>query len=310
MSALSPDTFKGLSHLVVGVADLDAAEAFYRDGLGMTPMGRDAWPDAGANAVLAAGDQFVVLSRRADRPDTSKTGVHQAYRIGARGRDALRARLAAMGVAVETYREDRPAEARDNFYAVDPSGNRVQLVAAGDDATPAASGIDHACVQDYDMQWAAHFYGGVLGLGLDHVTGLDTKDYVRAVDWGDDKIAMAPGCCRLVKYYREIPGQNRMQPRPTLQMYFRAGTGVIGVYMAMEDYAEPPEEQLVGAPRNGLRVAPGGLDRIAKALAARGRPFRAVDHGSNAPIARSIYARDTGGNFIEFSEASASSLAS
>lgn len=300
---MNPDTFRGLSHVVVEVADLDAAEAFYCDGLGMTPVGRDAWPDAGANAVLAAGGQFVVLSRKADRADTSKTGVHQAYRIGVRGREAARARLAAMGVVVETYREDRPAEAGDNFYAFDPSGNRVQLVSdARANALPGVAGIDHACVQDYDMQWAETFYGRVLGMPLDHITGLQTDDYVRAQDWGDEKFSMAPGCCRLVKYYREIPGQNRMQPRPTLQMYFRAGSGVIGVYMAMEDYAEPPEEQLVGAPRTGLRVGPGGLDQVAAALEARGRPFIRVDHGGNAPVARSIYARDTGGNFIEFAE--------
>jgi catechol-2,3-dioxygenase len=252
--------------------------------------------------VLAAGSQYVVLARNSQRADTSRTGVHQAYRIAPAAREAARARLAVLGVAVETYREDRPAEVSDNFYVFDPSGNRVQLVADARADGAGAAGIDHACVQDYDMQWAEKFYGKVLGLAVDHITGLNTDDYIRAQEWGEEKRDMAPGCCRLVKYYREIPGQNRMQPRPTLQMYFRAGSGVIGVYMAMDDYAEPPEDQLTGTPRNGLRVAPGGLDRVAAALEAEGRPFRRVDHGSNALVARSIYARDTGGNFIEFAE--------
>jgi catechol 2,3-dioxygenase-like lactoylglutathione lyase family enzyme len=305
MMALNGGVFQGLSHLVVEVGDLDAAEAFYRDGLGLQPIGRDAWPDAGANAVLKAGDQHLVLSRKANRPDLSTTGVHQGYRIGARGREEVRGRLQRLGVTVETYHEDRPAEARDNFYAFDPSGNRVQLVVDPRlDDGPGVAGIDHACVQDYDLQWAQEFYGGMLGLALDHVTGLHTDDYLRAQAWGDDREAMAPGCCRRVKYYREIPGQNRMQPRPSLQMYFRAGSGVIGVYMSMEDYAEPPEEQLVGTPRTALRVAKGKLDAVARALEARGRPFRGpIDHGGNSAIGRSLYSRDTGGNFIEFCEA-------
>lgn len=295
--------FTGLSHLVVEVADLDAAEAFYRDGLGLAPVGRDAWPDVGANAVLRAGEQLLVLAHNPAKPDLSASGVHQAYRIAGGSREPLRARLEGLGSTVETYREDRPAEADDNFYVRDPSGNRVQLVANGQAGNGGVTGIDHACVQDYDMQWSEKFYGDMLGMPLDHVSGLTTEDHVRARDWAEEKIAMAPGCCRMVRYYREIPGQNRMQPRPTLQLYFRVGTEVIGIYMAMEDYAEPPEESRVGTPRLGIAVAPGGLDALAERLAARGRPFAGpVAHGANVPVARSLYARDTGGNFIEFCE--------
>ncbi len=304
---MASNGFAGLSHLVIEVTDLDAAEAFYRDGLGFSVVGRDAWPEAGANAVLRAGESHLVLARNPHKTDMSATGVHQGYRISAKGRVAAAARLAELGFTVETYREDRPAEADDNFYVFDPSGNRAQLVAAKDAATgDGVSGIDHACVQDYDMQWAEAFYRDMLGLPVEHVTGLDTEDYVRAQAWGNEAAAMAPGCCRLVKYYREIPGQNRMQPRPSLQMYFTAGTGTIGVYMAMEDYAEPPEAQLIGTPRTGLAVARGGLDGLARRLEARGCVFAGpVDHGGNGPVARSLYMRDTGGNFIEFCEGQA-----
>jgi hypothetical protein len=105
-----------------------------------------------------------------------------------------------------------------------------------------------------------------------------------------------------VRYYRAIQGQNQTQARPNLQMYFQAGDGVIGVYMAMEDYAEPPETQHIGTPRIGLRVANGELESIAARLDAAGRRFDGpVGHGSNGPIARSLYCKDAGGNFIEFS---------
>jgi len=294
---------ESLSHLVVEVTDLDAAEAFYRDGIGLAPVGRDLWPDCGAHAVFAAGDQHLVLARNPDKADLRETGVHHAYRASTAAREAARARLAAAGVAVETYREDRPAEAADNFYVFDPSGNRVQLVANGDGGSDRVSGIDHACVQDIDLEWSEAFYADILALPIDHVTGLRTEDYVRARDWGEEGIALAPGCCRRVRYYKEVPGQNRMQPRPNLQLYLRAGRDVIGVYMAIDDYAEPPEEQLAGTPRLAFRVRRGALDGVARRLEAAGRAFRGpVAHGPGAPIARSIYAKDTGGNFIEFCE--------
>lgn len=288
------DIFEGLSHLVLEVDDLDAAEAFYRDGLGLAALARDSWSEAAPHAVLAAGDQHLVLVKgRAGDAARAASGVHQGYRLSAAARDAARGRLAALGFTVEDYVETRPAEAGDNFYVFDPAGNRAQLVAnGGDDA--GVTGIDHACIEDFDMQWAETFYGGILGLPLDHATGLRTEDYLEAQEWGAEKRRMAPGCCRLVRYYREIPGQNRMQPRPTLQMYFRAGNGIVGVYMAMDDYAEPPEEKLVGVPRTAFRVRAGGCDIVARALDARGRPFHRQDNA--------IYCRDTGGNFLEFCE--------
>jgi catechol 2,3-dioxygenase-like lactoylglutathione lyase family enzyme len=297
---VSVDIIQGISHLVIKVDDLDAAEAFYRDGLGMTSLGRDMGSEDASHAVLAAGDGKVILVTDADRPDLSSTGVHQAYRISATGRALAAERLGALGFKVETYVEDRAAETGDNFYVFDPAGNRVQLVIqdgeGASNVNGGITGIDHACVQHYDMQWAETFYGAVLDLTRDDVTGFKSSDYFRARDWGDDKIDMAPGCCRLIRYYREVPGQNRMQPRPNMQMYFRAGVSVVGVYLAMEDYAEPPEEQLTGAPRTAFRVRPGGLDRIAPALEAAGQPFI-------FPAGRGqILCRDTGGNFIEFTE--------
>jgi hypothetical protein len=61
---------------------------------------------------------------------------------------------------------------------------------------------------------------------------------------------------------------------------------------------------LIGTPRTAVRVAAGGLDAVARALEARGRSFCGpVDHGGNGAISRSLYSRDTGGNFIEFCEA-------
>lgn len=304
---------QGLGYLVVEVSDLDAARAFYTDGLGLKPRGLDRWPGTGASAHLSAGTQHLFLVQNPDKAAADESGVHQAYRVPAAGREALVRRLEAQGFAVARYSEERPAEAGDNFYVHDPSGNRVQLVEAGKESGDggendpakdgAVTGIDHACVEDYDMQWAEEFYAQLLGLPLDYRHGLRTEDYLRAQDWEAGRRDLAPGCCRMVRYYRAVAGQKRMQARPTLQLYFRAGGDFVGVYMAMDDYAEPPEEQLRGATCVGFWVAPGGLDALAGALAGAGRKcIGPVDEGSDAPLGRTLYCRDNGGNFLAFSE--------
>lgn len=301
MTTGAADVIEGLSHLVIRVNDLDAAEAFYRDGLGMQPRARDSWGEDAPHAVLSAGGQTLVLVEEKGAPDGAACGVHQAYRMSRPDRDAARGRLGALGFRVEDYVETRPAEKDDNCYVIDPAGNRAQLVANGAngaDDRGGVTGIDHACVEDFDMQWAETFYGRVLGLAVDHTTGLRTDDYLLAQAWGAEKFRAAPGCCRLVRYYREVPGQNRMQPRPTLQMYFRAGDGVLGIYMAVEDYAEPPEHQLKGTPRTAFRVRPGRLDVVERALGARPHEGPVAVEGGG----RAVFCRDTGGNFLEFRE--------
>lgn len=295
----------GLGYLAINVNDLDAAAAFYCDGLGFTRQGRDSWPQGGSSVLLAAGAQHLFLVEKPGHKVSADGGTHQAYRIGRSGREKVCARLAAEGFATETYREDRPAEADDNFYLSDPSGNRVQLVAGANGKCKggAVTGIDHACLEDIDLQWSEIFYARTLGLPVSYAHALRTEDYVRARKWGDGEHNAAPGCNRMIRYYRAIPGQNRMQPRPTLQLYFQAGANVVGIYMAMEDYAEPPEGQLRGSPCLAFSVAPGGLDVLARALAKAGRNFIGpIAAGDDAPLGASIYCKDTGGNFLAFTE--------
>jgi catechol 2,3-dioxygenase-like lactoylglutathione lyase family enzyme len=296
---------QGLGYLVVEVTDLASAELFYADGLGFIPEGRDLWPEGGASILMKAGDQHLFLVQNPDSTPPTEGGTHQAYRCAPAAREAIGGRLVGAGFTVETYAENRPAEAGDNFYAVDPSGNRVQLVARADGhANPdGVAGIDHACVEDYDMQWAEEFYSQTLGLPVDYWHGLRTEDYTDAQDWEAGTRDMAPGCNRMVRYYRAIPGQNRMQARPTLQVYMRAGDDIVGVYMTMADYAEPPEEQLRGGRCLAFSVAPGGLDQVVRALESAGRKFIGpIAGGDEAPLGATIYSRDTGGNFLAFTE--------
>jgi catechol-2,3-dioxygenase len=288
----------GFAHLLVTVADCHRAAGFYARVFGLGDADSDSLPGCGHHAVLRLGrGEALVLCEQAERPDLTETGVHQAYRVGRAQRDAIAARLAAEGVAIFAYKEDRPAEASENFYFFDPDGNRLQLVVS--DAAADGVLIDHACVQVADILWAERFYGAELGLAVDHRVGWRTEDYARARRWAAGEEEMAPGTRRLDKRYTVMVAKKTV-PRANMQLFYRAGDGIIGLYLANKHFQEPPEEQLVGAPRLAFRCARPVLDQAAARLEAHGRDFLGpMEHPASSPLEASLYFKDTGGNFLE-----------
>jgi catechol 2,3-dioxygenase-like lactoylglutathione lyase family enzyme len=231
----------------------------------------------------------------------AETGVHQAYTVGLADRGLINKKLAARGVEIHTYKEDRPAEEKDNFYFHDPCGNRIQLVASGTAPSTGGkvSGIDHVVVECHDLEWAEDFYVKVLGLTVDHRVGWRTDDYLRAKLWGEGKENMAPGTRRWDKRYT-VMEQKRLIPRPNTQLFTRVGADVLGIYLATSHRQEPPEAQVVGTPRIGFRADRSALDNTAKVLRERRFPVHGpVQHATSTPIAASLYVRDPGGNFVE-----------
>lgn len=286
----------GLSHLVIEVDDLAAAD-FYRDTLGFTEAGRDMIAECGASVALnAAGGGLLVLTERKQRPDLSKTGVHQAYGVGEGARARIADALAAQGIAVATYKEDRPAEEKDNFYFQDPAGNRVQLVRLAANGGPPA--LDHAGVQVANILWAEDFYTRTLACAVEHRVGWTTADYARAQLWADGEEDMAPGTRRMDKRYTSMVNQREV-PRVNTQIYLRVGEVPFAVYLANQHFQEPPEEELVGTPRTAFAVTDAALEDARRRLEAAKWPHRGpVGHGGG-PIVRSLYFKDPGGNFIE-----------
>ncbi len=288
-----------ISHLVVEVADLDGAVPFYHDVLGLDAVGSDMWPDCGHHSVLRApSGQSLILAQNPKCPDLSDTGVHLALRAGAGFKDSLAERLKDAGTPVHRYLEDRPAEVADNFYFSDPGGNRIQLV---DDAAGGAgvTGIDHAGIQVADILWAEEFYTGVLGVGVDHRMGWNTADYVRARDWAEGKEDMAPGTRRLDKRYTVMVDRKTV-PRANMQIFLGAGRASLAVFLANKHFQEPLEELMVGCPRVAFTTTAAGLDAAAKALEQHQIAFVGpVNHPSAAPVGRSLYFKDPGGNFLE-----------
>jgi len=94
--------------------------------------------------------------------------------------------------------------------------------------------------------------------------------------------------------------QKRRIPRPNTHFFLRVGDGVLGIYLATQHRQEPPEKQIVGAPRIGLRVSRSRLDEVLKLLKERRLPVHGpVEHAASSPIVASVYVKDPGANFLE-----------
>lgn len=294
---------EGLGHAVLAVSDTERSSAFFADVLGLTPAGI-AWPETGDSMTLAAGDgQALVLAPAETLVDLRETGVHTAFAMSSRAREAARAALKGLGVEVFAYAEDPPDESKDGFYFFDPDGNRIQLMAMPEAADGAPPTLHHAAVQVADIMWAERFYTEVLGLIPVHRVGWNTADYARAQLWADGKEEMAPGTRRLDRRYSSMVN-NRVVPRVNMQVYFACGSGRLGVYLANQHFQEPPEEACIGTPRIAFRVSAEGLADAEKSLTEANWRFQGpVSHGPGSPVAASIYLRDPGGNFIELATA-------
>lgn len=293
---------EGINHIVIEVSDLKRGDEFYRDVLGFESLGYDRVPDCGHSVLLrATSGQWLILSENPQPRSLPETGTHQAYRVAPSDRETIGKKLAALRIEVHTYKEDRPAEEEDNFHFYDPDGNRIQLVASKThhDAGRKVLGIDHAAVECHDLEWAEDFYVKVLGLTVDHRVGWRTADYVRAKLWGEGKEEMAPGTRRWDQRYT-VMEQKRRIPRPNTQLFMRVGDGVLGIYLATQHRQEPPEKQIVGTPRIGLRASRRALDEAVKLLTERCFPFQGpIEQPASTPIAASLYFKDPGANFLE-----------
>jgi catechol 2,3-dioxygenase-like lactoylglutathione lyase family enzyme len=115
------------------VDDLDRAEPFYRDVLGLEVIGRE--PNRHVFFRVGNADVLLVFNAEETRkgaglPAHGAHGPgHFAFGIAADALESWRARLAAHGVAVEKE-QDWPRGGR-SLYFRDPGGNSVELITPG-----------------------------------------------------------------------------------------------------------------------------------------------------------------------------------
>ena len=114
------------------VDDLGAAEAFYRDVLGLEVIGREAGRHVFfrvGNGVLLAFDPEATLRGDMLPPHGARGPGHFALGVRAEALDGWRERLEAQGVAVE--KEVTWPRGGRSLYFRDPSGNSLELVTPG-----------------------------------------------------------------------------------------------------------------------------------------------------------------------------------
>jgi catechol 2,3-dioxygenase-like lactoylglutathione lyase family enzyme len=119
------------------VDDMERAVAFYRDVLGMRPMsvGERLTPmDAGAGTVLllfrrGATNQGLTFPGGRIPPHDGAGPLHVAFAIAAAELETWEARLAGLGVAVESRVQWQ--RGGHSLYLRDPDGHSVELVTPG-----------------------------------------------------------------------------------------------------------------------------------------------------------------------------------
>jgi catechol 2,3-dioxygenase-like lactoylglutathione lyase family enzyme len=127
------DEIQGIVETGVYVDDLDRAEAFYRDVLGLPVLARE----PGRHVFFGAGPGGVLLVFLAEAtlagdvlPAHGASGPgHFAFGVAAGSLSAWRERLARHGVAVEKE-VDWPRGGR-SLYFRDPAGNSVEILTPG-----------------------------------------------------------------------------------------------------------------------------------------------------------------------------------
>jgi glyoxylase I family protein len=121
----TPLKVKGLDHVVLRVADMDRAIAFYEQILGLNVERR--LPEIGL-VQLRAGTAMIDLVPRTEDEDEGRNMDHFAVRIETMDVPALQAHLNRHGIDPGEVRRRYGAEGYgSSIYITDPDGNTVEL---------------------------------------------------------------------------------------------------------------------------------------------------------------------------------------
>jgi catechol 2,3-dioxygenase-like lactoylglutathione lyase family enzyme len=116
---------KGLDHVVLRVADMDRAIAFYEEVLGLHVERR--LPEIGL-VQLRAGAAMIDLVPRTEDEDEGRNMDHYAVQIESMDVPALTAHLKRHGIDPGEVRRRYGAEGYgSSIYITDPDGNTVEL---------------------------------------------------------------------------------------------------------------------------------------------------------------------------------------
>ena len=286
-----PGTARLLSGVVLDASDLGRTQAFYQE---IFQHAGGAWESGKTEITYRTGAQTIGFVRRG-RPRTYEddSGYHTAYRVPRPQLGVIAEGLTAMGATVQWWNEDSPSEQDVTAYALDPDGNRVQLVAADDD-DPLL--LDHAAIEIFQFDYCQVIYRRALGGAVDSYHGWQWEEQLTARRWAQGDIPSAPWTRRMNPGYRDFlvlgaADARKGVPRPNTQVFLRYGETRVGLISATKNRQEPRPEILRGTPRL-IFASDLPTSELMEELAAR-QPLPMEREGT------SVFLRDPDGNYAE-----------
>ena len=119
-----------LSHLVIGVSDLNVSEAYYRDFLGMDLRGRGLTAEPGPHSLLQmnTGQYLVLVEEKEVVPQPPGTnGYHHAFSMTPSQYRALLDRCREEGLQLGVYRAQFLIDGEYTMNLIDPDGHHLEI---------------------------------------------------------------------------------------------------------------------------------------------------------------------------------------
>jgi len=117
-----------IHHLCLDVTDLDRSERFYRDGLGLTPVGRDLWAGEGPTSTFAVDDELQLVLCEVAQIRPIPPGLHTRFAVPYEEWQLLVDRLQALGLRMHDDRKGGlRAVGEAGLNVTDPDGHVFEL---------------------------------------------------------------------------------------------------------------------------------------------------------------------------------------
>jgi len=116
-------------HQMLETTDLNRAERFYEEVVGLKPLGRNLWPEEKPNSafMLDGGQYLVVVEVPAVKPDGP--GVHYDFELSPEDYRVVYDRIIQAGVSKGDHRSADRSEGELSVYFDDPDGHQLQITA-------------------------------------------------------------------------------------------------------------------------------------------------------------------------------------